>query len=80
MSYERERRCGSVEFRSRNVSSKQGLMIKDANRCWRCILDWFLYAQLLNKKFRRNTIAQKLAVLKLQNLADCLTVLIFKNI
>jgi hypothetical protein len=26
MSYERERRCGSVEFRSRNVSS-QGLMI-----------------------------------------------------
>jgi sugar/nucleoside kinase (ribokinase family) len=31
MSYERERRCGSVEFRSRNVSSKARLIddIKD---------------------------------------------------
>jgi fructokinase len=32
-------------------------------------LDWFLYAQLLNKNFEQTiTIAKKLAVLKLRNL------------
>jgi hypothetical protein len=60
MSYERERRCGSVEFRSRNVSSKARLIddIKDITGAGD-VLDWFLYAQLLNKNFEQTiTIAQ----------------------
>jgi hypothetical protein len=59
MSYERERRCGSVEFRSRNVSSKARLIDDINNRCWRCILDWFLYAQLLNKILSRQLQSRK---------------------
>jgi hypothetical protein len=40
---------------------RQGLLMI-YNRCWRCILDWFLYAQLLNKKFEQTiTIAQKIS-------------------
>jgi hypothetical protein len=56
MSYERE---GVVLS-----SLDHGMCIKEGydnktNRCWRCILDWFLYAQLLNKNFEQTiTIAQ----------------------
>jgi sugar/nucleoside kinase (ribokinase family) len=82
MSYERKRRCGSVEF-EHVVSSKARLIddIKDTTGAGDAF-DWFLYAQLLNKNFEQTiTIAQKkLAVLNFKTLADCSAVLIFKNI
>jgi sugar/nucleoside kinase (ribokinase family) len=60
MSYERERRCGSVEFRSRNVSSKARLIddIKDTTGAGDAFWTGFLY-QLLNKNFEQTiTIAK----------------------
>jgi fructokinase len=50
---------------------RQGLLMIKDNRCWRCILDWFLYAQLLNKNFEQTiTIAQKISGVETSTLAD----------
>jgi sugar/nucleoside kinase (ribokinase family) len=62
MSYEGKRRCGSVEFRSRNVSSKARLDdIKDLTGAGDAFWTGFLYAQLLNKILSRQLQSRKIS-------------------